>query len=80
MPRPECFRIEYEASRNMPYGIEEKAVPDLLSGGGVLKKGETVWLKEAPNEGSRTGVISPFVCESCNRITHLPTQTIGVLR
>jgi hypothetical protein len=61
MLRPEYFSIEYEASRNMPYGIEEQAHPNMLTGGGVLKKGELVWLKEAPTGGSTAGVIPAFV-------------------
>jgi hypothetical protein len=47
MIKPECFRVGYIASCNMPYGFDETSRPEMLSSGGVLRKGQPVWLKES---------------------------------
>jgi hypothetical protein len=60
---PESFIIRYVTSRNMPYGVEETSTPNMLSGGGVLKKGQAVWLKEALNEKSREAAVPAYVEE-----------------
>jgi hypothetical protein len=46
MIKLECFRVGYIASCNMPYGVDETSCPEMLSSGGVLRKGQPVWLKE----------------------------------
>src|SRR6202022_1402801 len=60
--KPECFRVRYVASRNMPYGSEETSHPYMLSGGRVLKKGQPVWLKKSLTE-RRTKTLVPAYVE-----------------
>jgi hypothetical protein len=47
MSKPECFRVGCVTSCNMPYGIDETSRQEIPSTGGVLKKGQPVWLKES---------------------------------
>ena len=47
MIKPECFRVGYIASCNMPYGVDETSRPEMLSSSDVLRKGQLVWLKES---------------------------------
>jgi hypothetical protein len=57
----EDFSIRYVTSRHMAYGIEEMSSKNLLSGGGVLKKGQVVWLKEPLTEKSKATAVPAYV-------------------
>jgi hypothetical protein len=57
----EDFSIRYVTSRHMPYGIEEMSSQNMLSGGGVLKKGQVVWLKEPLNDKSKAAAVIAYV-------------------
>jgi hypothetical protein len=58
---PESFTIRYVTSRNMPYGVEETSSPTMLSGGGVLKKGQAVWLREALKDIYKEAAVPAYV-------------------
>jgi hypothetical protein len=57
----EDFSIRYVTSRHMPYGIEEMSSQHMLSGGGVLNKGQIVWLKEPLTEKSKATAVPAYV-------------------
>jgi hypothetical protein len=61
MIKPECFRVGYITSCNMPYGVDETSRPEMLSSGGVLPKGQPVWRKESLAGKAMTTFVSAYV-------------------
>lgn len=61
MVRPECFKALYVTSRNVPYGPGGTWPTDNFLGGGVLAKGQTVWLKCTRDKGSAESLVPAFV-------------------
>jgi hypothetical protein len=61
MMKPECFRVPHVTSRNVPYSSAGTPPTDKFLGGGVLAKGQTVWLECGPHEESAKPLVSAFV-------------------
>jgi hypothetical protein len=61
MFKPKCFSRGYVASRNMPYNTEDPSGPNLLPCGGVLRKGQPVWLKESPPRRPTKTLVPAYV-------------------
>lgn len=61
MVKPECFKVEYVTSCHTPYGIEETSSPGMLSSGGVLGKGQPVWLKESLTAKRMKTIVPAYV-------------------
>ena len=61
MVRPECFKAPYVTSRNVPYGPAGTWPTDNFLGGGILAKGQTVWLKCTRDKGSAETLVPAFV-------------------
>jgi hypothetical protein len=73
MVKPECFKVEYVTSCHAPYGIEETSGPEMLSSGGVLRKGQPVWLKESLS-GRRMKPLVPACVEHLGVISPLDAR------
>jgi hypothetical protein len=61
MIKPECFRVGYVASCNIPCGVDETSRPEMLLNGGVLRKGQPVGLKESLSERAMYTFVSAYV-------------------
>jgi hypothetical protein len=61
MIKPECFRIGCVAFCNTLYGIDETSRPEMFSSGGVLRKGQPVWLKESLTAKRMKTIVPAYV-------------------
>lgn len=50
MNRPNQYREVYVVSRNLPYQMIEKLPTGFCASGGVLGKGQRVWMKKHPSK------------------------------
>jgi hypothetical protein len=61
MVRPECFKAPYVTSRNVPYSPAGTWPAEKFLGGGVLAKGQTVWLECTREKESAETFVPAFV-------------------
>jgi hypothetical protein len=61
MVRPECFKAPYVTLRNVPYSPVGTWPTDKSIDGGVLAKGQTVWLKCTRERESVDTLVPAFV-------------------
>ena len=60
MDRPLVYRDSYVVNRNLPYEMVERLPSGDYLGGGVLGKGQRVWMRHEPLTGTRCHAVSVF--------------------
>jgi hypothetical protein len=59
--KPVAFGQSYVATHNIPYDCADSKVPLGMSHGGVLKRGQMVWLEEALSVAKRPRTVTAYV-------------------
>ena len=67
MDRPVTYRDSYVVNRNLPYEIVELLPAGEYLGGGVLRKGQRVWMRYEPQ------------ATTCHRAVSVYAEDIGVI-